>query len=128
MKKVTRRALRGHFHSPVVPAGHGNLRRIRDPSARRHEVRILRLRAQARSAQDDNSACVGPETYGTLYSGGEILGSRCRANVDTTAAARPRPESLGGRNPREFAACQCRWRNAHAAWTESGNATAGWRE
>src|SRR5438067_12234334 len=31
MKKVTRRALRGHFHSPVVPAGHGNLRRIRDP-------------------------------------------------------------------------------------------------
>src|SRR5437763_8156776 len=30
MKKVTRRALRGHFHSPVVPAGHGNLRRIRN--------------------------------------------------------------------------------------------------
>src|SRR5947209_8850280 len=55
MKKVTRRALRGHFHSPVVPAGHGNLRRIRDPSARRHEVRILRLRSQARFAQDDTA-------------------------------------------------------------------------
>src|SRR5438270_1906881 len=55
MKKVTRRALRGHFHSPVVPAGHENLRRIRYPSARRHEVRILRLRSQARSTQDDIS-------------------------------------------------------------------------
>src|SRR5438270_12570167 len=55
MKKVTRRALRGHFHSPVVPAGHGNLRRIRDPGARRHEVRILRLRSQARFAQDDTA-------------------------------------------------------------------------
>src|SRR5438874_7272419 len=55
MKKVTRRALRGHFHSPVVPAGHGNLRRIRDPSARGHEVRILRLRSQARFAQDDTA-------------------------------------------------------------------------
>src|SRR5438477_670633 len=55
MKKVTRRALRGHFHSPVVPAGHGNLRRIRDPSARRDEVRILRLRSQARFAQDDTA-------------------------------------------------------------------------
>src|SRR5437763_10354052 len=55
MKKVTRRALRGHFHSPVVPAGHGNLRRIRDPSARGDEVRILRLRSQARFAQDDIS-------------------------------------------------------------------------
>src|SRR6059058_1579668 len=57
MKKVTRRALRGHFHSPVVPAGHGNLRRIRDPSARGDEVRILRLRSQARSAQDDSAPC-----------------------------------------------------------------------
>src|SRR5437868_9455145 len=55
MKKVTRRALRGHFHSPVVPAGHGNLRRIRDPSARRDEVRILRIRSQARFAQDDTA-------------------------------------------------------------------------
>src|SRR5438105_8380958 len=55
MKKVTRRALRGHFHSPVVPAGHGNLRRIRDPSARGDEVRILRLRSQARFAQDDTA-------------------------------------------------------------------------
>src|SRR5438477_9381951 len=55
MKKVTRRALRGHFHSPVVPAGHGNLRRIRDPSARRDKVRILRLRSQARFAQDDTA-------------------------------------------------------------------------
>src|SRR5437868_6071008 len=55
MNKVTRRALRGHFHPPVVPAGHGNLRRIRDPSARRHEVRILRLRSQARFAQDDTA-------------------------------------------------------------------------
>src|SRR5437763_7724108 len=41
MKKVTRRALRGHFHSPVVPAGHGNLRRIRNSDAR-NEKRILR--------------------------------------------------------------------------------------
>src|SRR5437762_1454529 len=55
MKKVTRRALRGHFHSPVVPAGHGNLRRIRDPSARPDEVRILRLRSQGRFAQDDTA-------------------------------------------------------------------------
>src|SRR5438067_1051269 len=55
MKKVTRRALRGHFHSPVVAVGHGNLRRIRDPSARRHEVRILRLRSQARFVQDDTA-------------------------------------------------------------------------
>src|SRR5881392_4024185 len=55
MKKVTRRALRGHFHSPVVPAGHGSLRRIRDPSARGDEVRILRLRSQARFAQDDSA-------------------------------------------------------------------------
>src|SRR5438132_1709621 len=30
-----------------------SLRRIRDPSARRDEVRILRLRSQARFAQDD---------------------------------------------------------------------------
>src|SRR5438270_5110854 len=30
-----------------------SLRRIRDPSARRHELRILRLRSQARFAQDD---------------------------------------------------------------------------
>src|SRR2546423_5496033 len=44
-----------------------SLRRIRDPSARGDEVRILRLRSQARFAQDDNSTCVGPETYGTLY-------------------------------------------------------------
>src|SRR5438067_11099654 len=55
MKKVTRRALRGRFHSPVVPAGHENLRRIRDPSARPDEVRILRLRSQARFAQDDTA-------------------------------------------------------------------------
>ena len=41
MKKVTRRALRGHFHSPVVPAEHENLRRIRDSEAD-HEKRILR--------------------------------------------------------------------------------------
>jgi hypothetical protein len=33
MKKVTRRGLRGHFHSPVVPAGHENLRRIRKAGA-----------------------------------------------------------------------------------------------
>src|SRR5438445_2431309 len=32
-----------------------SLRRIRDPSARGHEVRILRLRSQARFAQDDTS-------------------------------------------------------------------------
>src|SRR5436305_4961395 len=32
-----------------------SLRRIRDPSARRHEVRILRLRSQARFAQDDTA-------------------------------------------------------------------------
>src|SRR5438874_8445257 len=55
MKKVTRRALRGHFHSPVVPAGHENLRRIRDPSARLDKLRILRLRSQARFAQDDTA-------------------------------------------------------------------------
>src|SRR5205814_6879596 len=34
-----------------------SLRRIRDPSARRHEVRILRLRSQARFAQDDSAPC-----------------------------------------------------------------------
>src|SRR5437764_13127139 len=32
-----------------------SLRRIRDPSARRHEVQILRLRSQARFAQDDTA-------------------------------------------------------------------------
>src|SRR5437764_8875608 len=32
-----------------------SLRRIRDPSARRHELRILRLRSQARFAQDDTA-------------------------------------------------------------------------
>src|SRR5213082_2345085 len=32
-----------------------SLRRIRDPSARRDELRILRLRSQARFAQDDSS-------------------------------------------------------------------------
>src|SRR5438270_7249246 len=32
-----------------------SLRRIRDPSARRDELRILRLRSQARSAQDDTA-------------------------------------------------------------------------
>src|SRR5947209_11537471 len=32
-----------------------SLRRIRDPSARRDEVRILRLRSQARFAQDDTA-------------------------------------------------------------------------
>src|SRR5205085_10541117 len=55
MKKVTRRALRGHFHSPVVPAGHGNLRRIRSSSRRALGSRILRLRSQARFAQDDTA-------------------------------------------------------------------------
>src|SRR5947209_3596169 len=34
-----------------------SLRRIRDPSARRHELRILRLRSQARFAQDDTAPC-----------------------------------------------------------------------
>src|SRR5205807_3659476 len=43
------------FHSPVVPAGHENLRRIRNPSARPDKLRILRLRSQARFAQDDMS-------------------------------------------------------------------------
>src|SRR5437764_2175839 len=32
-----------------------SLRRIRDLSARRHELRILRLRSQARFAQDDTA-------------------------------------------------------------------------
>src|SRR5947209_4086255 len=32
-----------------------SLRRIRDPRARGHEVRILRLRSQARFAQDDTA-------------------------------------------------------------------------
>src|SRR5438445_1933941 len=32
-----------------------SLRRIRDPGARGDEVRILRLRSQARSAQDDTA-------------------------------------------------------------------------
>src|SRR5438270_13736206 len=32
-----------------------SLRRIRDPGARRDEVRILRLRSQARFAQDDTA-------------------------------------------------------------------------
>src|SRR5438270_13263089 len=54
MKRVTWRALRGHFHSPVVPAGHENLRRIRDSDARNRK-RILRLRSQARFAQDDTA-------------------------------------------------------------------------
>src|SRR5947207_13919247 len=36
-----------------------SLRRIRDPSARRHEVRILRLRSQARFAQDDTAQGLG---------------------------------------------------------------------
>src|SRR6184192_3039021 len=34
-----------------------SLRRIRDPSARGDEVRILRLRSQARFAQDDIALC-----------------------------------------------------------------------
>src|SRR5438105_11856313 len=38
-----------------------SLRRIRDPSARRDKLRILRLRSQARFAQDD-IACEGSAT------------------------------------------------------------------
>src|SRR5947209_12316578 len=37
-----------------------SLRRIRDPSARRHELRILRLRSQARFAQDDTELAKDP--------------------------------------------------------------------
>src|SRR5256885_14899408 len=40
-----------------------SLRRIRDPSARRHEVRILRLRSQARFAQDDSALGDGVRTF-----------------------------------------------------------------
>src|SRR5947209_6794043 len=97
MKKVTRRALRGHFHSSVVPAGHGNLRRIRDPSARRDELRILRLRSQARFAQDDTALRTrgrpGPGlagvakrevSYGRI--GGPKAGSRASSPGEQAAA------------------------------------------
>src|SRR5437763_11809926 len=40
-----------------------SLRRIRDPRARPHEVRILRLRSQARFAQDDIAL---PDRFGTF--------------------------------------------------------------
>src|SRR5437764_15052770 len=40
-----------------------SLRRIRDPSARGDEVRILRLRSQARFAQDDTALLIGFEPF-----------------------------------------------------------------
>src|SRR5205823_13513388 len=56
-----------------------SLRRIRDPSARRHELRILRLRSQARFAQDDTA-----------------LPDRVRTFRNPTTKLRPEKRSEGG--------------------------------
>src|SRR5438874_405762 len=45
----------------------GTSRRIRTSRVTTLESRILRLRSQARSAQDDNALHREPATYGTLY-------------------------------------------------------------
>src|SRR5437868_9990747 len=74
-----------------------SLRRIRDPSARRDEVRILRLRSQARFAQDDTAlrdrsrpgpglACVAKreDSYGPKS--GPNAGSRASSPGEQAAA------------------------------------------
>src|SRR5437763_4325261 len=91
-----------------------SLRRIRDPSARRHEVRILRLRSQARFAQDDTAlhdrGRPGPglagvakreDSYGRISgpNAGSRASSPCITDGRSTTvverhAARQTPESL----------------------------------
>src|SRR5438874_5018744 len=74
-----------------------SLRRIRDPRARRDEVRILRLRSQARFAQDDtalrNRSRPGPglagvakreDSYGRIS--GPKAGSRASSPGEQAAA------------------------------------------
>src|SRR5947209_14455066 len=62
-----------------------SLRRIRDPSARRHEVRILRLRSQARFAQDDIALRERVRTFrNPLRSYGQrsaLVAHSCRADA-----------------------------------------------
>src|SRR5256885_12393239 len=74
-----------------------SLRRIRDPSARGHEVRILRLRSQARFAQDDTAlrdrgrpgaglagVAKREDSYGRM--GGPKAGSRASSPGEQAAA------------------------------------------
>src|SRR5437764_11257143 len=74
-----------------------SLRRIRDPSARRDEVRILRLRSQARFAQDDTAlrdsgrpgrgltgVAKREDSYGRI--GGRPAGSRASSPGEQAAA------------------------------------------
>src|SRR5947209_7461599 len=74
-----------------------SLRRIRDPSARRDEVRILRLRSQARFAQDDTAlrerGRPGPSLAGVAKredsygrTGGPKAGSRASSPGEQAAA------------------------------------------
>ena len=60
-----------------------SLRRIRDPSARRDELRILRLRSQARFAQDDS-----PPEHVNRVNRSEPVGCQTTARKATVHANR----------------------------------------
>src|SRR5256885_5869772 len=77
-----------------------SLRRIRDPSARGDEVRILRLRSQARFAQDD-TALRERGRPGPGLAGGAERGGWYRPKNGPKAGAR------AGRPWEQTAACDC---------------------
>src|SRR5438105_8060025 len=116
------RTFRGRHRLTVILS----LRRIRDPSARGDEVRILRLRSQARFAQDDSALGDGVRTFRIHYEATDsawawspIHVARMRASYGQKSG--PNAGSRASSPGEQAAACDYRKELVSWAWHGMGD-------